>query len=89
MDLNVAATIKVMPTGTDADYKSIQKGIEEVVKKYGKIHSIEIKPLAFGLKALEAVILLSDSAGGIDEIEAGVARIKGVGSIEILDVNRL
>ncbi len=89
MDLNVAATVKVMPTGTDVDYKSIQKGIEDIVKKYGKVHSIEIKPLAFGLKSIEAVFLLNDGQGGIEEIEAAVSKLKGVGSIETLDVNRL
>ncbi len=89
MDLNVAATVKVMPTGTDVDYKSIQKGIEDIVKKYGKVHSMEVKPLAFGLKSIEAVILLNDGQGGIEEIESAVSKLKGVGSIETVDVNRL
>jgi elongation factor 1-beta len=89
MDLNVAATVKVMPTGTDVDFKSIQKGIEDIVKKYGKVHSIEVKPMAFGLKSIEAVFLLNDAQGGIEEIEAAIGKLKGVGSIETLDVNRL
>jgi len=89
MDLNVAATLKVMPESPDADMKSIEKSLSELISKYGKVHSVEIKPIAFGLKAIEVVALLSDKEGGMDAIEAGAANIKGVGSVEITDVNRL
>ncbi|MBN2250742.1 MAG: elongation factor 1-beta [Candidatus Altiarchaeota archaeon] len=89
MELNVAATVRIMPEGTDVDYDSMEKGVRAIVEKYGKVHSVEIKPIAFGLRSLEVVMLLSDSVGGIDEIESEVGKLSGVASVETTDVNRL
>ena len=88
-ELNVVATMRIMPTGTDVDFASIIKGLEAIVEKYGRVHKTEVKPLAFGLKSLEAVILLSDKQGGIEEIESRTARLAGVGTVETTEVNRL
>jgi len=88
-ELNVAAQMRIMPTGVDADFKSLEKKIEGIVGKYGKVHKTEIKPLAFGLKSLEVTLLLSDKDGGIDEIEVGISKLPGVGSVETTEVNRL
>lgn len=89
MELNVAASVRIMPTGVEINLEEIRKSVEKIVSKYGKLNSFEIKPIAFGLKSLEVMLLLSDKEGGMDEIEAQVAKIKGVNSVEILEVTRL
>lgn len=78
-----------MPESPEADLDFILKEVEKIAAKYGRLHSREIKPVAFGLKAVEAAFLLNDSRGGMDEIESSLQKIRGVGSVEMLDVNRL
>lgn len=89
MELNVAATLRIMPTDTGVDLDSIKEYLKGIVKEYGETHKIEVKPIAFGLNSLEAVILLNDSEGGMEEIESSVKKLEGVGSVEVIDVNRL
>ena len=89
MELNVAANVRIMPTGVEINLEEIRKSVEKIVAKHGKLNSSEIKPIAFGLKALEVMLLLNDKEGGMEEIEAQIAKIKGVNSVEILEVSRL
>lgn len=89
MKLNVAVTLRITPADIKTDLSSIQKVLVKATTPYGKVHSSEIKPIAFGLNCVEAVLLLDDSKGGIDEIEAAVKKSKDVGEIDVLDVGRL
>ena len=50
---------------------------------------MEIKPIAFGLKSIEANILFNDKQGGFEEMEADIRKIKGVAEVETQDINRL
>jgi elongation factor 1-beta len=89
MELNVAANVRIMPTGVETNLEEIKKSVEKIVAKYGKVNSSEIKPIAFGLKSLEVMLLLNDKEGGMEEIEAQIAKIDGVNGVEILEVSRL
>ncbi|MFH1835049.1 MAG: elongation factor 1-beta [Methanobacteriota archaeon] len=89
VELNVVAKLKVLPEGVDVDLEAIQEKLGEIVSDYGKIHSLEIKPVAFGLNCIEANLLLSDSEGGLEEIEQKVSDLAGVSDVNVLDVNRL
>ncbi len=88
-DLNVVAKARIMPEGVDTDLAAIQKKVSAIVGKFGKVHSMEVKPVAFGLNSIELAILLSDKEGGLEEIEKKVSLIKGVSDFSVLDVNRL
>ncbi len=89
MNLNVAVTLRITPESIDTDLEKIVVQLGEVAEKYGKLHSSEIKPIAFGLNCIETSILMDDSKGGVDGIEEDLRAIEGVSEIDILDVNRL
>lgn len=89
MRLNVSVKIRVTPADIDTDLNAIEKELSKISKSYGKLHSSEIKPIAFGLNCLEAILLLDDSKGGIDEIEEKLRKLDQVSEIDILDINRL
>ncbi|MFH1788900.1 MAG: elongation factor 1-beta [Candidatus Altiarchaeota archaeon] len=89
VDLNVVAKVRVMPDGVEVDIDAIKAKLEDIVSDYGKIHSMEVKPVAFGLNCLEGALLLSDSEGGLEEIEEKVSSIEGVSDFTVLEVNRL
>lgn len=89
MELNVAATIRIMPSDTNTDLEKIKRELNNIINKFGKLHKTEIKPIAFGLESIDLVILLNDKKGGIGEIESQVKELDGVGSFEILDISRI
>lgn len=78
---DVLSTIKVMPTGVDVDLKKVAEEIQKL-----NPYSIEEKPIAFGIKALEVQFLREDSEGGTDELEGQIQKIEGVESVDVTDV---
>jgi elongation factor 1-beta len=88
-DWNVVVKLRIMPEGVETDLDFVRKNLEKLVGEKAKIHSTEIKPIAFGLKALEANILFNDKQGGFDDIEEKIRKIPGVGEVETTDLNRL
>ena len=83
MELNLAANLRIMPDGVDADLNEIKEKLGAIVEKYGEVHSAEEKPIAFGLKALEVTVLLNDKKGGTDEIQAEVSKLSGVSEVDV------
>ena len=89
MELNVAVRLRIMPENVDVNLDEIKEKLTGIVEKYGKIHSTEINPIAFGLNSLDIAILLNDSKGGMEEIETEIRNLPGVGEVNVIDVNRL
>ena len=83
MELNLAVNMRIMPEGVDTDLNEIAEKLNGIVEKYGKVNSADAKPIAFGLKALEVVVLLNDKKGGTDEIQAAISKISGVGEVDV------
>ena len=77
----VAMVLKVMPESADTDIGRIKKEI----KKIEAVRQVEEKPIAFGLKCLE-VLLMFDDKKGSDDIEKKIEGIEGVASVETVDV---
>jgi len=88
-DWNVVAKLRIMPEGVDTDLEAVKKNIENLVSEKAKIHSMDVKPIAFGLKSLEANLLFNDKQGGFEDIEEKIKKIKGVREVETIDLNRL
>jgi len=84
----VALKIKIMPESIDTDLEVIKKKIEESIMQAGaiRINSIEIEPIAFGLKAI-IITLAWPEQEETDKAEQAL-KVEGVGSVEILDYRR-
>jgi len=82
---DVAIKYRIMPVDIESDLDAIITGIGTVIPGHVRLAATEIKPIAFGLKSIEAVVILDDKAGGADEIEEQIAAITGVGSVEVLE----
>jgi elongation factor 1-beta len=48
-----------------------------------------IKPIAFGLKAIAVLAVMSDAEGVIDSFIAEIGKIEGVESVEVEDMELL
>jgi elongation factor 1-beta len=81
---SVAVTFRVMPDDPETDLEGIKSRIRQSLK--GSLRDLREQPVAFGLKAIVAVAVVSDAAGGSDQLEQSLAAIPGVRSVETVDV---
>ena len=87
----VAMKCRVMPEGPDVDLAALEDAVRETVTgNGGELQGIEVKPFAFGLKAMEMAVTMPDAGGGTpDAIEEALAGLDGVQSVEVLEVGLL
>ena len=87
----VVALIRVMPDGVldDAKLNDIMNKIKNLIKNPVKLGRLEIKDVAFGLRALNVTVIVPDSEGGVEPIADILSKIKGVESAEVVDMGRL
>ncbi len=86
---NVVVNMRVMPTGVEVDVVKIAEAIKGLAGDKCAVHSIQVKPIAFGLKAIEVNLLFNDKKGGMEEVEEAIRKIDGVSEAEVTGINRL
>ena len=72
----VMNTLKVMPENPDVDLEQLKAAIADLVKEPASLHAIEEEPIAFGLVALNTMVIVEDGEGGTDAIEAAIAEVE-------------
>lgn len=86
---NVVIILKVMPKSVEIDLDKLAKECKPKIEEFGGfVHKVEKKPIAFGLSSLNITFLMDESKGGPDKIEAEILKLKGVESVEVIDVRR-
>lgn len=81
---SVAITYRLMPEDVDTDLKPIQEGVRTIVGQ--ALKGMQVKDVAFGLKALLALVVVDDASGAGTKIEGELGTIPGVASVEAIDV---
>lgn len=81
---SVAITFRIMPDDPEANLEVIKSGVRKTLE--GSLRDLKEQPVAFGLKAILAIAVVNDAAGGSDQLEQSLAAIPGVGSVETVDV---
>ncbi|HJN55002.1 MAG TPA: hypothetical protein QF646_01280 [Candidatus Poseidoniales archaeon] len=87
MSGEVSITYKVMLDSSMED-PNAEEICEEVIRVSG-VQAAGTKPLAFGMKYIEAVCKIEDGEGKVDELEDALKAIDGVGELEVLEMGRL
>jgi len=85
----VVATIKLMPESPEIDVEKVKAEIKSSIPENTELHSIEEEPIAFGLVALNVMVVVDDAEGGTEQIEENLSKIEDIASIEVVDVRRL
>jgi len=86
----VLVSMKIFPTGTDIDLNQLKQKIEKTMPADSSVYKFAEEPVAFGLNALIAHILLpEDKSGGLDEIENNIQKVEGVSQIQMIAVRRV
>ena len=85
----VAAKIRVMPSGMDVDLNKLKEDLTKVVPKGARIHGFSEEPVAFGLKALMVVVKVGDIEGGTEKVEEEFSKVNGVESVSVEELGRM
>jgi translation elongation factor EF-1beta len=83
-ELNVAAQIKVY-VDDPASVEGVKAGIEKLVK----VQRFWEEDIGFGIKVLKANLLMADDEGGMEKLETGIRKLKGVSELEVENVSRV
>jgi len=85
----VVAIIKLMPESPEVDLEKMKEDVKASIPEGAEFHKIEEEPIAFGLVALNVMVIVGDVEGGTEKVEENLAKIKGVSNVEVTDTRRL
>ncbi len=86
---DVVATIKLMPESPEVDLEKMKKEVIAAIPEGAEFHKVDEEPIAFGLVALNVMVVVGDAEGGTEKVEENLAKIEGVSNVEVTDTRRL
>jgi len=87
---NVVISFRIFPTEATVDLNLLKEKIKEGLPEFASVHGFAEEPIAFGLKALIAhIVLPEDRSGVLDEVESYLLKIREISQIETLMVRRI
>ena len=84
MEYDVAVDIKIFLE----DHTKLEH-IKSAISKIAKVQKFWEEEIAFGAKALKAVILMSDKEGGLETLEEKIKTISGVSEVQVENITRI
>ncbi len=86
----VLVVLKIFPSDIDISLNGLKKEIQQKLPSYVSVHKFEEEPIAFGLVALIAYLVLpEEKSGGIDEVESCLKKIEKVSDFQTVMVSRV
>jgi translation elongation factor aEF-1 beta len=77
-----AVTFTILPEETTFDMEGLKSRIPGVLPEGVQPYKAEVKPFAFGLKALEIVVIMDDANNVMEALEEKLRSIEGIQSVE-------
>jgi elongation factor 1-beta len=84
----VVAQIKIFPTETTVDLGELRKKIEKALPPETTIARFDEEPIAFGLVALVASVVMPEEEGRMDKVEEALKSVENVSEIQVVNVWR-
>ena len=86
----VLAVIKIFPNDANVDLNALKAKIQSSLPADSTVQKFDEEPVAFGLVALVAyVVLPQDAAGQMDQVEESIRSVEQVSQIEVLRMGRV
>jgi len=85
----IIASLKILPIDINIDLNLLRDEVEKSLPENTSIYKFEEDPIAFGLVALIAHILLPEEGEDINKIEKAIMDLKEVSQLETLMVRRV
>jgi elongation factor 1-beta len=81
----VGVLFRLMPQGVETDMKAVAEGVRAQVPKGVQIRGMQVKDIAYGLKALLVSVTMDDTSGVLDATEQALAKVPQVESVEVME----
>jgi len=86
----VLVSLKIFPSDVTVDLEDLKKKIEDCLPDFASVYKFEEEPVAFGLVAVIAHLLLpEDKAGGLNKVEEALKKVDGIGNLQTLTIQRV
>ena len=86
----VLVSLKIFPSDIDVNLEILKEEIKKNLPCYASIYGFEDQPIAFGLVALLAHILIpEDREGGLEEVESSLRENKKISDFQTVTVRRV
>jgi len=86
----VLATVKIFPSDANTDLEPLKERIGEHLPEGTSIYKFDEEPIAFGLVAVIAHILMpEEESGKMEQVEQALKSIRGVSEIQVAMVRRV
>jgi len=76
-----------MPDSTDVNVETLVERIGKSLPEGVKLHKSTPVPFAFGLTAIEILVVMKDAGGLSDQTEHAISQIPGIQSVETLEMS--
>ncbi len=83
----VAVSFKVMPLDESKDLVAIEKDLKSDLSKNYVLGNSRIEELAFGIKVLKLIVIMSDEGGLVEDVEQKIRSFQDVGEVEVEEVS--
>ena len=85
----IVISFKIFPKGLEVDLEKLKKEIEKSLPKSTSVYGYQTEPVAFGLNALIAHIIIPENESGLlDKVEEELGRIPEISQIQTIMVRR-
>lgn len=75
-----------MPENVEDDIQDLKNRIVQALEPVIKIRGLQIRPIAYGLNAINIAVITKDEDGASDKLEQMIRDIKGVGDVQVEDM---
>ena len=81
----VAVLFRLMPQAVETDLKAVAEGVRSALPTGVNVRGMQVKDIAFGLRALLVSVVMPDSGGVLEATEQAFAKVPHVESVEVME----
>ncbi|MCI4321763.1 MAG: elongation factor 1-beta [Thermoplasmata archaeon] len=81
----VAVLFRLMPQGVETDVRAMAEAVRTSLPEGVQVRGMQVKDIAFGLKALLVSVVMADSGGVLEATEQAFAKVPHVESVEVME----
>ena len=86
----VMVSVKIYPSDIVSDMSQLQDKIRKTLEGSASVYKFEEEPVAFGLVALIAhIVMPEDIEGRMDEVERRLKSVDGISEVQVLVSRRV
>ncbi|MCI4319411.1 MAG: elongation factor 1-beta [Thermoplasmata archaeon] len=81
----VAVLFRLMPQGVETDMQALATAAKGAIPTGVTLRGMQVKDIAYGLKALLLSVVMPDMEGVLDATEHALAKVPHVESVEVME----